>query len=85
MTFIKKTVTTTKATSTDSRYILILRTKHMKIVAHMLESLVGQVPIPCPLGNVHRRLEQPTPRYRRNGASGDLVTPCDPYQAQDKL
>jgi len=46
MTFNKKKVTT-KVTCTDSRYILILRTKHKTIVAHMLESLVGQVPILC--------------------------------------
>ena len=72
MTFIKKTVKTTTATCTDSRYVLILRTKHKTIEAHILESLVGQVPIPCHLCNVHRRLEQHTPTYRRTGASGDL-------------
>lgn len=68
MTFIKKTVTTTttKATCTDSRYVLNLRTKHKTIVAHMVESLAGQVSIPCHLCNVHRRLEQHTPRYRKD-------------------
>jgi hypothetical protein len=72
MMFMKKIVTTTKATSTDSRYVLILWTKHIKIVARMLESLVGRVPIPWHLSNVHRRLAEYAPRYWRTGSSGDL-------------
>jgi hypothetical protein len=72
MAFINKTVTTAKVTGTDSRYVLILRTKHKTVTAHMLGSLVGQVPVLCHLCNVHRRIEQCAPRYRRNDASGDL-------------